>query len=454
MVTIQGSSFMNRIVYLVSSLILLGATQSVAQTAPSNPPTKEYGYYAILAGKLIDPENGTTSPGQTIIVRQGRITEIGFKFPLPTNAEIVDLSGFSVMPGLVDAHTHLAMTMRRGAANSLFLTYLDQPTALRAIQAVSNGIQMLSSGFTVVRDMGNSGLYADSALRMAIEQGWVPGPTIINAGIIIGGRGGQFTPTPEMGIQHHIVYPEYLEADTPDEIVKAVRENILYGAKLIKVCVDCKPYVYSLEDLKIFVREASNAGAKVAGHVQTEEGARRAIEAGFWSLEHDIALTPEIHKLMAKRGVWRVGTEEPFTSYTGSQPAFARTVEGIKNAYATGVNMAFSTDIASDVPGLTRGERAIDFLTSWKASGIPNKEILKIITTNGYKVTGIEAERGPLKVGFPADIIAVRGSPLEDIDALRSVVFVMKDGQVFKRAGATDVEQFFHSPRPHGASVH
>jgi imidazolonepropionase-like amidohydrolase len=431
---------------IASSLIalLLAATGALhAQTKPAAPT--ETSTYVILAGRVVDPENGTASASQKIVVQNGRITAIGNDPPIPAKAETIDLSQFSVMPGLVDAHTHLAMSMKRGVENSLLLTYIQQPTALRAIQAASNGIQMLSAGFTVVRDMGNNGLYADTALRTAIEQGWVPGPTVVNAGMIIGGLGGQFTLTPEMGMQHNLVSPEYLEADTPDEIIKAVHQNILYGAKLIKVCVDCKPYIYSLEDLKLFVKEAANAGLKVAGHIQTEEGARRAIEAGFWSLEHDTALTDEIHKRMAKQGVWRVGTEEPFTSYSGSQAAFERTVAGIKNAYANGVKMAFSTDIASYVAGMTRGERAIDFLKSWKAAGLPDKEILKIMTINGYKVTTIEAERGPLKVGFPADIIAVKGNPLEDVDVLRSVVFVMKDGMVFKRDGVMTPERFFHS---------
>jgi imidazolonepropionase-like amidohydrolase len=106
-----------------------------------------------------------------------------------------------------------------------YYTYVQDSTALRAIQAASNGMQMLSSGFTVVRDLGNNGLYADSALRQAIEQGWIPGPAIINSGIIIGGMGGQFYPTPEMVKEHNIVYPEYLDADTSDEIIKAVRQT-------------------------------------------------------------------------------------------------------------------------------------------------------------------------------------------------------------------------------------
>jgi imidazolonepropionase-like amidohydrolase len=359
---------------------------------------------------------------------------------------VIDLSNLTVLPGLVDAHNHLALTYKMDPENNVYyLTYVMDSTALRAIQAVSNGMQMMSNGFTVVRDLGNNGNYADTALRVAIEQGWIPGPTVINSGIIIGGMGGQFTPTPEMAKDHNIVYPEYLDADTHDEIVKAVRQNILFGAKVIKVCVDCKPYPYTLDDLKTFVAEAANAGMKVAGHVQTKVGALRAIEAGFWSLEHAGPMDDDVHKLMAQKGIWRVGTETPFTPYRGSQQAFDRTVAGMKNAYAAGVKMAFSTDADYYIPGMTRGEVVINFLLSWKAAGIPARDILKIMTINGYEVCDIAARRGPIKVGFPADMIAVQGNPLDDIDALRSVSFVMKDGMVFKKDGVMVPEKFLHA---------
>src|SRR5438045_9453914 len=111
-----------------------------------------------------------------------------------------------------------------------------------------------------------------------MKQGWLPGQTIINHAIIIGGMGGQFLPPPEMAKDHNIVYPEYLDADTPDEIVKAVRQNILFGAKVIKICVDCKPYGYTADEIRLFVREAAKAGMKVAGHVQPPAGAQNAID--------------------------------------------------------------------------------------------------------------------------------------------------------------------------------
>jgi imidazolonepropionase-like amidohydrolase len=399
---------------------------------------------AIRAGRLIDPDTGSSRPNQIILVEDGKFKEIGPDVKIPAGAEIIDLSQDSVLPGLVDAHNHLALTYKRDPENNVYyLTSVLDSTAIRAIQAVSNGITMLSSGFTVVRDLGNAANYADTALRVAIDQGWVPGPTVINSGIIIGGMGGQFHPVPERA---SLVYPEYLDADTPDEIVKAVRKNVLYGAKVIKIMVDAQPYGYTVDEMKLFVAEAAKSGMKVAGHVQTPEGARRAIEAGIWSIEHSNALDDTTHKLMAEKGIWRVGTETPATSYNGTPPArFQRTVAGIKSAYANHVKMAFSTDADYYIPGMSRGEVVIDFLLSWKAAGIPAPEILKIMTTNGYRVCDLEKSRGPIKPGLAADLIAVRGNPLEDIDALRKVSFVLKDGMVFKRDGVMTPEKFFRS---------
>ena len=211
---------------------------------------------AIRAGRLIDAEAGTAATNQIILVEDGRFQAVGPNVSIPSGADVIDLSHLTVLPGLVDAHNHLALTYNEEPENNVYyLTYVLESTPLRAIQAASNGMQMLSSGFTIVRDMGNAGDYADTALRIAIEQGWIPGPTIINSGIIIGGMGGQFWPTPEMAMNKNIVYPEYLDADTPDEIVKAVRQNALFGARVIKICVDCKPWGYSVDDIRLFIEE-------------------------------------------------------------------------------------------------------------------------------------------------------------------------------------------------------
>jgi imidazolonepropionase-like amidohydrolase len=401
---------------------------------------------AIRAGRLIDPDAGTAGANQVILVENGRITAVGANVAIPQGAEVIDLSKLTVLPGLVDAHNHLALTYKEVPEHNVYyLTYVLDSTPLRAIQAVSNAVQMLSAGFTIVRDMGNNGNYADTALRVGIEQGWVPGPTIVNSGIIIGSMGGQFFPTPEMAKDHNIVYPEYLDADTPDEMVKAVRQNMLFGAKVIKICADCKPWGYSVDDIALVVREAAKAGMKVEAHCQTVEGARRAIDGGVWSIAHDSGMTEENHRLMAKRGVWRAGTETPIslTGHTTKQ-RYDRTVRMLKNAFDLGVPLTFSTDADYWVQGKSRGAVAIEFIETWKAAGIPARDILRAMTTNGYKVSETESTRGPIRAGLAADIIAVDGNPLESIDALRRVTFVMKDGLVFKKDGIVMAEQFFN----------
>ncbi len=434
---------------LRSLAVLLFASTShlAAQAVPQASPAP----IVIRAGRLIDPEAGTVLSNQVIVVENARFTAIGPNVPIPAGAQVIDLSQLTVLPGLVDAHNHLALTYKEVPENNnYYLTYVLDSTPLRAIQAASNGMQMLAAGFTIVRDMGNNGNYADTALRQAIEQGWIPGPTIINSGIIIGGMGGQFSPTPEMAKQHDIVYPEYLDADTPDEIVKAVRQNELFGARVIKICVDCKPWGYSVDDIRLVIAEAAKAGLKVEGHVQTVAGARRAVEAGIWSIAHDNGMTDEIHKLMAQKGIWRCGTETPITLTGHTSPQrYQRTVELLKNAYDNKVLLAFSTDADYFVPGRTRGEVAIEFLTTWKDAKIPNVDILRAMTVNGYRVAQTENTRGPIRAGLLADLIAVQGNPLADIDALRNVQFVMKDGMVFKQNGIMTPGQFFHGgPQP------
>src|SRR5262249_20519997 len=177
--------------------LLLGTLPAAESPAPAQSPAARV--TAIKAGRLIDPETGTAQNGQIIIVEGEKIRAVGANLAIPAGASVIDLSNLTILPGLVDAHTHMAITYKEQPENNYYyLTYVMDSTALRAIQAASNGIQLLNAGFTVIRDVGNNGLYADAALRQAIEQGWLPGPTVIPSGPIIGSTGGQFWPTPEM----------------------------------------------------------------------------------------------------------------------------------------------------------------------------------------------------------------------------------------------------------------
>jgi imidazolonepropionase-like amidohydrolase len=432
---------------LILGALLAGSVTARAQSQPG-PIT------AIKAGRLIDPETGTVATNQVILIEGEKIRAVGPNLNIPAGTTVIDLGKLTVLPGLVDAHTHMALTYKEQPENNYYyLSVVMDSTALRAIQAASNGIQLLNAGFTVIRDVGNNGLYADTALRQAIEQGWLPGPTVIPSGIIIGSTGGQLWPTPEMYKRHNIVYPEYLDANSPDEIVRAIRENMLFGARTIKLCIDCKPWGYSVDDIKLAISEAAKGGCKVEGHVQTPEGAQRAIDAGIYIIAHGNALTPELHRQMAEKGIFLAGTDTPFTNYRGSENAFKQTVAKLRDAWEKKVPLTFSTDfdywnerMKDDKTGewLSRGELTIAFIETWKAARIPSPDILRAMTINGYKAADIIKERGPIKQGMFADMIAVTGDPLTDIDALRNVQFVMKNGMVFKKDGMMMPEKFFH----------
>ncbi len=412
---------------ILAALLALPAAAQQAEK-PASPQIT-----AIKAGKLVDPETGQTAANQIILVEGKTIKEIGGSVKIPAGAKVVDLSKSTVLPGLFDAHTHLCLTVKpkRDASNYYITTLLDT-TAYRAIEGVANGQAMLASGFTTVRDIGNAGNYADSDLRMAIERGVVQGPTVVNSGIIIAPYGGQFHLQPE---KKDLATPEYLFADTRDEMRKAIRQNIHFGAKFIKIVVDDQQYIYSPDDIRFIIAEAHAVGLKVAAHCWSHAGARNAAEAGVDSIEHGYQMSDEELQLAKKNNVALVGTEftEKITQAFGNPWEHKTWVDRLRRAYKTGVNMAFGTDVDIELPGETRGTLAIDYLSSWVEAGVPAADTLRAMTTNAARLLGVEKERGALKPGMAADIIATPENPLDNIQTLRKVSFVMKDGSIVKQ---------------------
>src|SRR6266436_2064304 len=399
-----------------------------AQPSPGqNNPAPQV--IVIKAGKVIDPETGKTSVNQIILVEGKKIKEIGGNVVIPQEAKIVDLSKATVSPGLFDAHTHLCLSVipSRDHGNYYFTTLLDT-TGFREIEGVANGMAMLQSGFTTVRDIGNAGNYADTDVRRAIEAGWVQGPTVVNAGIIIAPYGGQFHLQPE---KKDLATPEYLFADTRDEMRKAIRQNIHFGAKFIKIVVDDQPYIYSVDDIRFMVEEAHAAGVKLAAHCWTHAGAHNAAEAGVDSIEHGYKMTDEDLQLAKKNNVMLVGTE--FTEKMSDAEDHKIWVDRLRRAYKIGVNMAFGTDVDLAIPSETRGTLAIDYIQSWVEAGVPATDTLRAMTVNAARLLGVDQERGFLKPGMAADIIAAPENPVENIQTLRKVSFVMKDGNIIKQ---------------------
>ncbi len=386
---------------------------------------------AIRAGRLIDPETGAASVNQVIIVEGKKIKAVGAGLAVPAGAAVIDLSNYTVLPGLFDCHTHLLTNWRPLAGLSPTASAL-LPTSFHAIQGVANARSMLESGFTTVRDVGNAPEYSDTALRQAVEQGIVPGPTIVNAGLIITPFGGQNRRRPG---RPDVYEPEYVFADTRDEMLKAIRENIHYGARVIKIVVDGFGYGYTADDVRFIVTEAAKSGLRVAAHAGTDAGARAAIEGGVASIEHGQMMTEETLAFMKTTPTVLVGTDFPesIAKEQGYSQALAPVFyERLLRARKVGVRIAFGSDVLLASPERGRGPYTLDFVENYLRAGYSPAEILRMMTTNSARLLGIERDRGRLQAGMFADIIAAPGDPLRDIGELRRVSFVMKEGRVYR----------------------
>ena len=368
------------------------------------------------------PETGTTLNNQVILVEGGRIKAVGGDVQIPAGAKVIDLSKSTVLPGLFACHEHMAFLIHRQGRErgSLFFYDITHTNAERAIHGVVNSRDMLASGFTTIRDIGNDANYVATDLRRAIDQGLIPGPTIINSGRIIAPYGGQYFLNPE---RRELGAPEYFFADTRDEMRKAIRENIHYGARVIKIVVDDQRYIYSADDIRFMVAEAAAAGVKLAAHCVTEQGARNAAEAGVASIEHGFEMSDEVLAIAKKNNVVLVGTdftEKAWLAY--EMPAelakrfHDRSVDRLKRAYKIGVTLAFGSDLIFFAEDETRGTWTISQIDSFVEAGIPPSAILLALTTNAAQLLGVEKNRGAIKTGLFADIVATPENPLDNIN--------------------------------------
>ncbi len=394
----------------------------------------------IRAGHVIDPATGQVAEQQVIVVKDGKIESVGAGAALK-DAQVIDLSKDWVLPGLMDAHTHITMNLPPAPAgvSAWEAQLVRESTALRALEGLHMAEDILQSGFTTIRDVGNAANFADTALRQAIEKKWFVGPTIINAGKIIAAFGGQSHGfAPEQGRFWDF---EYLDADNPAEIRKAIHQDIYYGARVIKLVADNETYVYTEDDIRAAADEAHKAGLKLAVHVYGGQAATNVIRGGADSIEHGFGLSDEQLRMMKEKGTFLAGTDFPYehmVAFGGMVPLNARKtadeiLDRLARAHKIGVKMAFSTDTVVNLPGKNRGQMSMDFLAVWTKAGIPAPEILKAMTTNCAELLGVQKERGAIAAGQYADIIATFANPLQDIQALRNVVFVMKEGNVVKR---------------------
>jgi imidazolonepropionase-like amidohydrolase len=413
--------------FAIVSILVLTSLSATAQTRT-----------AIRAGRIIDPETGKIETNQIILVEGRDIKAVGADVKIPAGATVIDLSKFTVMPGMMDAHAHLCMNMQhKRDASSYYITTLRDSNAKRAIQGAVNARSMLEYGFTTVRDIGNEGNYACVEVRRAINEGLIDGPTFITAGRIIAPYGGQFGLQPD---KQNLGEPEYFYADTRDEIRKAIRQNIHYGATVIKLVVDDQRYIYSVDDIKFAIEEAHAAGVKLAAHAWTARGALNAAKAGVDSIEHGVEITDEALAIAKQNNVALVPI--PFTeaeAAAGGSPGGNKQInerwfiDPVRRAHKAGVTLVWGPDVIFNTRDMPRGKLSIDTVDEWKMTGIPSLVILQALTTNPAKLLGLERTHGWIKTGMRGDIIAVRDNPLEKIETVKDVVFVMRGGTVYKK---------------------
>jgi imidazolonepropionase-like amidohydrolase len=414
-----------------------------AQEAGPNQQT-----VAIRAERLIDGKSDTVVKDAVVLVVGEKIAAVGSGLAIPANARVIDLGAATLLPGLIDAHTHLLSEMDGSKVLEDWLRIVaTQSTAERALLGAKLGREDLEAGITTVRDVGNSGVNGDVALRRAIQRGWVPGPRMVTSTRALAAQGGQFgTLTPAA---QELIEEEYVTVRGPESARQAVRQALYDGAGCIKVIVNGSPANVTLDEMKAIVDEAHTAGVKVAAHAIGDKATRIAAEAGVDSIEHAYVVPDDVLKTMAEKHIFLVptdgtlktfedmtfGTREPSDSERAERkkeyaPFVTQEQERLRRAIKLGVPIAAGSDMYYSIPRMTRGQASLLVYEAYAEAGMTPMEIIHAATRNAAELLDMQDRIGTLEGGKLADIIGVPGDPLKDIRALEHVKFVMKGGTV------------------------
>ena len=433
---------MKRLGLLVLLVVLCGADVfAQGQKTETAPLT------VIRAGTLIDGQSESPRKNQLIFVRGNRIEKVADgSSAIPAGAKTIDLSNATVLPGLIDSHTHLFLWGEDPAKGGYDANILKAGIALRAARATYAAKRALEQGFTTLRDVETEGAgYGDIGIRQAIEEGTIPGPRIFGATRGISTTGGYNLE----GYAPELVMPKGVQiVDGPVEARKATREQLDHGADWIKVYMTHRSWVdkqghlvsqptLTVEELRAIVDEAHGWGKKVACHAYNGEGLQRGLDGGCDSIEHGLDITDAQIAQMARQGTWYCPTLGVY--YTDWAPA--ETLEGqrdraranlheasFRKALKANLKIVFGTDIG----GIPWQEPIAEEFKWMVKFGMPTAAAIQAATSRPAEMLGSKGELGVVAEGAYADIIAVSADPLKDITELEKVKFVMKDGAVFK----------------------